>query len=142
MAQSTNNGVTSTQQFEEDAAGNLLSYLRKAVSEYQDKEQQRVAEWLLRSSSTEHMVRRVGTLMRGSWKSDLALALSSVAGLGLGYVGGSLLPMGVGPVPYIAALGLAGLLPGLLTRQGLIPRNVFHLGGLMFGAGAIVGKRS
>jgi len=142
MAQSANNGVTSTQQFEDDAAENLLSYLRKAVSEYQDKEQQRVAQWLVRSSSTEDMVRRVGTLMRGSWKSDLALALSSVAGLGLGYVGGSLLPAGLGPIPYIAAIGLGGLLPGILTRQGLIVRNVFNLGGLMFSAGSVLGARS
>jgi len=142
MAQSENNGVTAAQGFEEDAAGNLLKYLQKAVSEYQDKEQQRVAQWLLKSSSTQDMVRRVGSLMRGSWKSDLALAFSSIAGLGLGLVGGSLLPAGLGPIPYIAALGLGGLLPGLLSRQDAITRNVFNLGGLMFGAGAVIGART
>ncbi len=140
--QATSRGVSHAISHEGEASENWMAYFKKAVSEYHDAEEQRIADWLLQSTGTKDMVQRVGTLMRGSWRSDVALGASAVAGLGLGHLAGSLLPASLGPVPYIALLGLGGLLPRFLTRQSMISRNVFQLGGLLFGAGAFLGSRS
>ena len=141
MGQSSSKGVEHATSHEDEASRNWLAYFRKAVSEYHDEEQKRVAEWLLKSKTSHDMVARVSTLMRGSWKNDVALGGSAIAGLSLGHLAGSLLPASLGPIPYVALLGLGGLLPGLLTRQSQIARSVFQLGGLMFGAGAFLGAR-
>jgi|GEM_PF-5016030 len=141
MQQPTNSpGVEHTTKHEEEASANWMAYLREAVSEYNDAEEKRVADWLLRSASPPDMVRRVRGLMYGTWKSDLALAAATLAGLGLGFLSGSRVPVGA-PIPIIALVGVGGLLPRLFWRQGMLKRSVSTLGGLMFVAGAFFGAR-
>ncbi|MCA9634917.1 MAG: hypothetical protein KC420_02675 [Myxococcales bacterium] len=125
---------------EDDATENVMRYFGRAVDRFREGRRKEVVQWLLQSESTEDMLRRVDELRRGTWRDDLALGASALAGLGLGHFAGSKLPAKLlGPLPFISLFGLVGVLPALWSNETQTVRSVFGLGGLLFGAGAVLG---
>ena len=141
MANGNGKSVDVTQTHEEHAKKNAMKYVLEASADYRKDERRRAASILLKANTVEEFFDRAEVLMRGTWKDNVLLGASAISGLAVGYFAGRMVPWKVGPVPAIAAVGLAGVLPGCVSRETLTVRNILNLGGLLFMAGSWFGAR-
>lgn len=134
--------VTMAEDTERHARKNVIKYLGEALKRYEEGENAEAAKWLAEAKDEKDLVRRTTTLMRGTWHDNVAMAVSSIAGLVAGFFGGRVFDAKiVGPVPVVSLLGLLGFGGGILMRGTLTMRNVIGLGGALFTAGAILGAK-
>lgn len=128
---------------DEDAKTHPMEYVKATVGAFANVRKKRIADWLFAVKEPADMVDAVDKHLQGTWLDNLALGVSSLAGLVLGHAMGSRLPAkGILPVPFVSLLGLGGVLPALWMQQHLTIRNAVSLGGLFFGVGAFFGARS
>jgi hypothetical protein len=136
----TGKSVDMTETHEEQARKNIMFYMAEAAKRYRDGERRRMAERLAAAKDLPEFFDRVAELVNGNWKANVSLGLSAIAGLSLGTILSRLtakLPR-LGPVPGVALLGLAGIIPGFLLNETMLVRNTIGIGGLMFSAGAVL----
>lgn len=141
MANGNGKSVEVTETHEEHAKKNAMKYFIDATAEYRKGERRRAANILLKANTVEEFFDRAEELMQGTWKDNAALGASALSGLALGYIAGRMVPWKLGPLPAIAGVGLAGVVPSFFMRDTVTVRNVFNLGGLLFAAGAVIAVR-
>ncbi len=141
MANGNGKSVEVTETHEEHAKKNAMKYFIDATADYRKGERRRAANILLKADSIEELFERAESLMQGTWKDNAALSVSVLGGLAAGYAAGRTFSWKVGPVPAIASLGLAGVVPSYFIRETITVRNVINLGGLLFSVGAFLGAR-
>ncbi len=141
MANGNGKSVELTETHEEHAKKNVMKYFVDATAEYRKGHRRRAANYLLQAESVEEFFDRADALMQGDWRDNASLGASALGGLALGIFAGGMLPWKVGPVPAVAVLGLAGIVPSYVMRDTITARNVINLGGLLFSVGAFLGAR-
>jgi xanthosine utilization system XapX-like protein len=136
----TGRSVDMTETHEEQARKNLMFYLAEAANRYRDGERRRLAVRLASAKDIGEYFDSVYEKVHGTWRSNVSLGLSALAGLSLGTILSRLTAKfpRLGPVPAVALLGLAGVVPGFLLNESLVVRNTIGIGGLMFSAGAVL----
>jgi hypothetical protein len=139
----TGRSVDMTMTQEEAAERTVMATLWKVTAQIRAAERLRFASNLLKKSKDpEQFLAELDRRLTGTWKDNAILGVSAVAGV----VAGALLGRAtsgvksIGPVPPIALLGLVGVGGGLFLKETLTFRNTLNLGGLMFGAGAVLQK--
>lgn len=141
MANGNGKSVELTETHEEHAKKNVMKYFVDATAEFRKGHRRRAANYLLQAQSVDEFLDRADALMQGDWRDNASLGASALGGLALGVVAGKMLPWKVGPLPAIATLGLAGVVPGFLLKETITVRNILNLGGLLFIAGSWIGSR-
>ena len=141
MSSGNGKAVELTETHEEHARKNAMKYFLDLTADYRKGERRRAANYLMKAQSVEEFFERAEALMRGTWRDNAVLGASALGGLALGYVAGRNLPWKVGPMPAVAGLGLAGVVPSLLLDDTITTRNVLNLGGLLFIAGTWFGAK-